>query len=95
MTTSSKTSATKPAVIVATIITGYGEWKHPIAVKDALCEDGVRRKIRLNQDGHTGRTSIKGKSLRGFVSYIVPPSEYVGNEVTDYQFVAYKDQSKD
>ena len=46
-------------------------WGHPHAAR-ALCEDGKIRKVRLNQSPDTafswsGRASIKGKTVRGFV----------------------------
>lgn len=76
--------------IVATIVTGYGMWQHPVAVEKALCSDGIRRKVRLNQDGQTGRCTIGKKTLRGFFCAV---SELCG-AVEDYKFVAYSDQSK-
>ena len=53
-------------------LTGYGQWNHPLAMK-AICEDGVIRTIRLNQQADTffswpGRTTIKKKSVTGWVS---------------------------
>lgn len=77
--------------IVATIITGYGAWHHPIAVENALCQDGKRRKVRLNQDGQTGRCTIGKKTLKGFISYVGSPS---CGDIEDYQFIAYADQSR-
>jgi hypothetical protein len=52
---------------------GNGFWQHAWYVRDALCEDGRRRTVRLNQQADTyfswaGRTTIGGKSVRGFVS---------------------------
>ena len=48
-------------------------YDHPAQVRHALCPDGVRRTVRLNQQADTyfswpGRTTIKGRSVRGFVS---------------------------
>lgn len=48
-------------------------WGHPHAAT-AICEDGKVRKVRLNQSpdtyfSWTGRTSLKGKTVRGMVYY--------------------------
>lgn len=64
-------TTTTPAGL-ATLITGYGPWHHPIAVRGALCPDGRRRTVRLNQSADTyfswpGRTTIGGRSVRGAV----------------------------
>ena len=57
----------------AIVVRGYGGWQHPVAIRGALCPDGRRRTVRLNQDADTyfswpGRTTtIGGRSVRGFV----------------------------
>jgi len=73
----------------AEVVTGYGEWQHPVAIRKALCPDGVRRTIRLNQQADTyfswpGRTTIKGRSVRGFVT----------TENDDYTFTPYQGESE-
>ena len=70
--------------IRATIIRGYGNWQHPIAVEKALCPDGKRRKVILNQDGETGRCKINGVSTKGFMSIAGT------NEDIDYKFIIFK-----
>lgn len=79
------------ATVVATIVKGFGMWQHPIAVKNALCGDGKRRKVRLNQDGQTGRCTVGKTTLKGFISYVGSAS---CGDVEDYEFIAYSDQSK-
>ena len=51
----------------------YAAWGHPDTCAHALCDDGIRRTIRLREAADTyfswgGRTSIGGKTVRGFVS---------------------------
>lgn len=67
----------------ATIIRGYGFWQHPVAVEKALCPDGKRRKVILNQDGQTGRCKINGVSSKGFIAYAGDESDI------DYKFIVY------
>lgn len=72
--------------------TGYGFWEHPTAMK-AQCEDGVIRTIRLNQQADTffswsGRTTIKGKSVRGYVTV-----ESLSQEEPLYEFHANKEEA--
>lgn len=69
----------------AVMIYGYGAWHHPVAVRGALCPDGRRRTVRLNQQADTyfswpGRTTIAGRSVRGFVC---------SDQDGDYQFEPY------
>ena len=78
---------TAPAPIVATIVRGSGFWQHPIAVKNALCEDGRRRAVRLNQDGETGRCTVGKKTLKGFITYVPDSYETVGQY--DYKFIVW------
>lgn len=52
-------------------ITNGNIWGHPHAAR-AICEDGKVRKVRLNVSpdstfSWSGRASIKGKTVRGFV----------------------------
>ena len=61
--------------IKAEWITSGEPWFHPYKVKNCLCFDGKRRTIRLNLQPSTyfswdGRTSIKGKTVKGFVCSI-------------------------
>ncbi len=72
-------------------------WQHPHKVKGALCEDGVRRTVRLNQQADTygswpGRTTIRGKTVRGFVTGVA--SWDVGDNPNlvegDTLFIVYK-----
>lgn len=70
-------------------VTNGNMWGHPHAVKDAICEDGKRRTVRLNQQADSafswpGRTSINGKTVRGYVTGI----ETDGN--ADLEFRTYK-----
>lgn len=58
-------------------ITNGNMWGHPHAVKGALCFDGRRRTVRLNVQpdsffSWSGRTKIKGKSVRGYVATDTP-----------------------
>lgn len=63
--------------VQATWVTNGNPWHHPHAVKGALCFDGRRRTVRLNvqPDSYfswSGRTKIKGKSIRGYVTTDTP-----------------------
>lgn len=54
-------------------ITNGNAWGHPHKVKDALCFDGKRRTVRLNQQADSafswsGRCNIKGKTVCGYVT---------------------------
>lgn len=63
----------------------------------AKCDDGVVRTIRLNQQpdtwfSHPGRTSIKGKSVRGYITFdeVEPLEKGYPNIYTYVKFIAYK-----
>lgn len=65
----------------------------------AKCEDGVVRTIRLNQQpdtwfSHPGRTSIKGKAVRGYVTMdeVEPLEGYKPTITSIVKFIAYKEQ---
>lgn len=52
-----------------------GAWNHPYKAVNVLCFDGVRRVVRLNIQPDTyfswpGRCTIKGKTVRGYVTGI-------------------------
>ncbi len=67
----------------------YAAFGHPDTCIRCLCEDGKRRTVRLGIDADTyfswpGRTSIKGKTTRGYVT----SCEFRGQ--LDRKFIAYK-----
>lgn len=81
---------TRVATIVrCTISNGFGSFEHPVAVNDALCPDGKRRKVRLNQDGETGRVSIGGQSRTGYVYPVELRSVTPAGQALDYAFVPF------
>jgi hypothetical protein len=62
------------------MVTNGNMWGHPHKATNVLCADGKRRTIRLNQSADTffswpGRTSIGGKSVRGYVTGIETDGE--------------------
>lgn len=68
----------------------YRAYGHPDTCIRCLCEDGKRRTIRLGIDADTyfswpGRTSIGGKTVRGYVT-----EGGVVHGRTDLRFVTYK-----
>lgn len=46
---------------------GNGNWRHPLYVRNVLCEDNRRRTVYLSDDCQSGWISYKGKRLRGSV----------------------------
>lgn len=59
---------------------GNGYWHHPMVIRNVLCEDGIRRTVRLNQDADTyfswsGRTSFGKVTVRGTVTHDVDRGE--------------------
>jgi hypothetical protein len=67
----------------------YAMFQHPSHAIRVMCFDGKRRNVRLNIDADTafswpGRASIKGKTVRGYVT------SYSLKGERDLFFIRYK-----
>lgn len=77
-----------------------GGFNNVAVIAKAMCEDGVVRTIRLNSTGpdtffsHPGRTSIKRKSVRGYVTMgeVAASKNYKPTITSIVKFTAYKEQ---
>lgn len=79
----------KPRPTLAEVVTTGGMWEHPVKILHALCPDGKRRTVRLNQAPDTyfswsGRATINGKTVTGFTTLTEDSREEGAPQ--DYQF---------